>query len=239
MTGASAADSQPGPAVCGSGLFVHETITCRTLQGRGRYQEIAMGMTAFSLLGTWQIVGMTGTWPSVLNIWEVPGGWDGWAEFLRCTYGKIKHEMNVHFDQFDEVRSGGSDVLLAPTPWSPSPAQLMADDVRGSLFVHERTTVRQGAAAEYLAAKQECWTPVAADHGHRLVGMYEVLMGDTEVVTVWATDFGGHVGLMRSADPRIAAWREQARDYTVCWREELMTPAPRTLLAADTAEIGD
>ena len=158
----------------GAGLYVHEVITCRSLQSREPYQEIAKGMKGFSLLGTWQIVGMTGIWPTVLNIWQVPGGWSGWAEFLERTYGAAKREMHTYFDKFDEVRSGGSDMLMRPVPWSPSPEQLVADGVTGSLFVHEVTTVRPGAGSEYLAAMHEHWLPVANDHGHRLIGMYEV-----------------------------------------------------------------
>jgi hypothetical protein len=232
MTAAEPGPGQAGPANDRSRLLVHETITCRSLQVRSRYQQIAMGMKGFDLLGTWQIVGMTGAWPTVLNIWEVPGGWNGWSAFLSRTYGPLHEEMHAYFDQFDEVRSGGSDVLLQPMPWSPSTAQLTAAGVSGSLFVHEKTTVRPGAGGDYLAAKQEYWTPVAADHGHSLVGMFEVLLSDTKVVTIWATDVAGHLQLMQSADPRIRDWRVRSREFTTEWREELMSPAPGTLLAA-------
>ena len=89
-----------------------------------------------------------------------------------------------YFDQFDEVRSGGQDFLMASVPWSPSVEELVAEGVSGTLFVHEVTTVRPGAGREYLAAMNEQWRPVALDHGHRLVGMYEALMTDTTVVTL-------------------------------------------------------
>jgi hypothetical protein len=213
------------------GLYVHEVITCRSLQSREPYQEIAKGMKGFSLLGTWQIVGMTGVWPTVLNVWQVPGGWSGWADFLERTYGSVKREMHAYFDQFDEVRSGGSDMLMRPVPWSPDPEQLVAEGVTGSLFVHEVTTVRPGTGSDYLAAMNEHWQPVANDHGHRLIGMYEALMSDTTVVTVWATDVENHIGLMTSQDPRIAQWRSKAREYATAWHEELMAPAPGTTFA--------
>jgi hypothetical protein len=73
-----------------------------------------------------------------------------------------------------------------------------------------------------------------SEHGHRLVGLYEVLMADTEVVTVWAGDPAGQESLGRAiddGDERIVAWRRRARDYLTGWREELMTPAPGTLLS--------
>ena len=99
------------------------------------------------------------------------------------------------------------------------------------MFVHEVTTVRAGSAGDYLAAMDAEWTAVAADHGHRPIGMYEVLLTDTLVVTVWATDVEHHIELMRSRDPRIAHWRAKAREFATNWREELMTPAPGTIFA--------
>lgn len=213
-------------------LFVHETIFCRSLQARERYQEIAKGMQGFTMVGTWQTVGMTGRWPTVVNIWQVPGGWSGWAGFLERTYGSDRRQLDVYFDQFDEVRSGGEDFLMAGVPWSPPVDQLVAGGVRGTLFVHEVTTVRPGAGREYLAAMDEQWTPVALDHGHRLVGMYEALMTDTTVVTLWATDVAQHNGLMTSQDPRVGRWRQAARAYCTRWHEELLSPAPGTLLSA-------
>jgi hypothetical protein len=62
---------------------------------------------------------MTGRWPTVLNVWQVPCGWSGWAGFLERTYGSVRRQLDVYFDQFDEVRSGGQDFLMAGAPWSP------------------------------------------------------------------------------------------------------------------------
>jgi hypothetical protein len=232
-------ETPTGPvAAAGDGLYVHEVITCRSLQGRERYQEIAKSMKGFTLLGTWQIVGMTGTWPTVLNIWQVPGGWAGWGDFLHRTYGAVKKEMHVYFDKFDEVRSGGSDLLMRPVPWSPEPEDLVAEAVTGSMFVHEVSTVRPGTGRDYLAAMNEHWRPVAADHGHRLIGMYEVLLSDTVVVTVWATSIERHIELMTSTDPRIAQWRSRAREFATGWHEELMAPAPGTMFWPDQTAPG-
>ena len=73
------------------------------------------------------------------------------------------------------------------------------------------------------------------DYGHTPVGLYEVMMTDTEVMTVWATDPEGHEALGRAidagTDDRIESWRTLSRDYLTHWREELMTPYPGTLLS--------
>jgi hypothetical protein len=212
-------------------LFVHETVSCRSLQARDRYQDIAKTMKGFTLVGTWQVVGMTGRWPTVFNIWQVPGAWSGWAAFLERTYGAVRRDMDVYFDQFDEVRTGGEDFLMTGVPWSPLVGDLVDEGVTGTLFVHEVTKVRPGAGREYLTAAEHQWRPVAQEHGHRLVGMYEALMSDTTVVTLWATDVEHHISLMTSEDPRIANWRSTARAYCTDWHEQLLSPASGTLLS--------
>jgi hypothetical protein len=95
------------------GLYIHEVINCRSLQARERYQEIAMSMKGFDLVGTWQIVGMTGRWPTARHL-AVPGAWSGWADFLHRTYGSVKKDLDLYFDRFDQVRSGGTDMLMQP-----------------------------------------------------------------------------------------------------------------------------
>ena len=143
--------------------------------------------------------------------------------------------LNAWWKTALEVRSGGFDRLLGAVPGCPTIAELRRDGVSGSVFVHELSECRAGAAAEYLDAVRVVWEPVMRDYGHVLVGLYEVLMTDTEVMTVWATDPEGHEALGRAidagTDERIARWRAQSTRYLTRWREELMTPYPGTLLS--------
>ena len=92
-----------------------------------------------------------------------------------------------------------------------------------------------------------------AEYGHRLVGLYEVLMNDYEVCTIWATDADDHVragkardvarGLAAETDTpgdaRFERWNERARSWAVRWREELMTPHLGTLCAPTQAPTDD
>jgi hypothetical protein len=135
-----------------------------------------------------------------------------------------------------KTRTGGFDRLLGAAPGCPSLAGLRAGDVSGSVFVHEISEVRPGAALDYLAAVREIRAPLLTDHGHVLVGLYEGLLTDFEVLTIWATDPAGHEALMRAADAggdeRFASWHEQARRAgRTRWREELMTPHPDSPLS--------
>ena len=119
--------------------------------------------------------------------------------------------------------------------------------------MHELTEVKPGTALEYLAAVREERAPLLAEYGHQLVGLYEVLMNDYEVCTVWATDADAHVraGKARDVarglaietdtpgDPRFEAWHERARTWAVRWREELMTPHVGSLCAPADAPLDD
>lgn len=242
-------------------LYLHEYIDI-TAQNQWAYMEHAKAQAGhekvdFELLGTWYTMGITGRWPQVINIWEIPGGWDGW-------YGKVdrlnlKRRTNAHLDKWWDkaytYRTGGFDRLLANAPGGPNMASLAADGVKGTLFVHEMTEVKPGTALEYLQAVQEIRRPILEDHGHRLVGLWEVMMNDYEVCTVWATDVDSHVrhgkafdvarGLLSedvagvAGDPRIVEWHKTARQWTTKWREELMTPAPGTHCGPDDWGLDD
>ncbi|HUP76409.1 MAG TPA: hypothetical protein VM282_25460 [Acidimicrobiales bacterium] len=242
-------------------LFLHEFIDIIG-QGQWAYMEHAKAQAGhekvdFELLGTWYTMGITGRWPQVINIWEIPGGWDGW-------YGKVdrlglKRRTNADlfkwWDTAYKLRTGGFDRLLGGHPGCPNIAQLTRESVKGTLFVHEITTVKPGTATEYLDATREVRQPLMNEYGHRLVGLYEVLMHDYEVCTVWATDAVDHVrmgkafdvarGLLDAdsagvaGDSRIVEWRRAAQQWTAQFREELMTPAPGTICGPTEYETDD
>jgi hypothetical protein len=238
-------------------LFLHEVIDI-VGQSQWDYMEHTKGQSGhekvgFELLGTWYTMGITGRWPQVINIWEIPGGWDGW-------YGKVdrlgmKRMSNQSLERWWSVafgyRTGGFDRLLGAAEGCPTMASLARDGVRGSLFVHELTEVRPGAALDYLDAVRTERAPLLAEYGHHLVGLWEVMFNDYEVCTVWATEPEHHVRLARArdvargvargtdGDGRIEAWHRQAREWATRWREELMTPAPGTLCGPDEAPLDD
>lgn len=229
-------------------LYLHETID---IVGEGAVPYMEQSVVGFdadavadrglSLFGTWYVQGSTGRWPQVVNVWELVDGWEGWGRL--CARTNLRREANPElgawWKQAASWRSGGFDRLLGAAEGSPSLAELRAGDERGELFVHELTRVRPGAALDYLAAVREHWAPVMRDHGHRLVGLWEVLMGDTEVCTLWATSLDAHLGLMRATDAtrgfptpparddeRIVDWRRRRRAYCTAWHEEMLVPCP-------------
>lgn len=215
-------------------LFLHEVVDIVGRGGRA-YMDHTVGFDAgaaagkgLALLGTWEVVGSTGRWPQVVNVWEIDG-WDGWARLgHRTNVDKAANaELAEWWDEAYRHRSGGFDRLLLGAPGCPSRASLTDDGVRGSWFVHELSEVRPGAGTEYLAATVAERVPAMAARGITLVGLYDSVLTDTEVCTIWATDLRTHTDLLRTGDP----WRATARQWCTRWREELMTPGPRSPLA--------
>ncbi|MGI8797478.1 MAG: hypothetical protein ACR2IR_12995 [Acidimicrobiia bacterium] len=224
-------------------LYLHEYVDIIGEGAMAYMEHVAAFDTAtaadrgLDLVGTWYTMGSTGRWPQVVNLWESVDGWAGWRRLMeRTNLARTRNpELTEWWRTALEVRTGGFDRLLGGVPGCPSLAELRRDGITGSVFVHELSQVRPGAAPHYLAAVRDEWQPVLADHGHALVGLYEVLLTDVEVLTVWATDPAGYEALGRAtdegSDDRIARWRARARDYLTRWREELMTPYPGTLLS--------
>ncbi len=227
-------------------IFLHEIIDIVGLGAwpymehtRGAVGEEKVGM---QLLGTWYTVGCTGRWSQVVNVWEMPGGWSGWRDSIDRLGLKRKDNETLTgwWHEAHKYRTGGFDRQLAGVPGCPNMASLKADGITGKMFVHELSEVKPGAGPEYLQAMREEWVPVAREYGLEPVGLYEVLMNDTEVVTVWASDIDSIVKLARTADAcrglddeveaddRVATWRRRARAFCTRWREELMVPCPGT-----------
>lgn len=225
-------------------LYLHEYVDI-VGEGAMAYMEHTIGFNVevaadrgLELIGTWYTMGSTGRWPQVVNLWECVDGWSGWRRLMEST--NLRRTRNPVLTEWWrealQTRTGGFDRLLGAAPGCPTLGELRATGVTGSVFVHELSNVEPGAALAYLAATRDERRPLLADYGHTLVGLYEVLLTDVEVVTIWATDPGGHEALMRAADEgtdeRIARWHERARAAgRARWREELMTPHPKSALS--------
>lgn len=215
-------------------LFLHEVIDIVGRGGRA-YMEHTVAFDAGAaadrglvLLGTWEVVGTTGRWPQVVNVWQIDG-WDGWARLgQRTNVDKATNtELAEWWDEAYKRRTGGFDRLLRGARGCPTLASLAADGVRGTWFVHEVSEVLPGAGPDYLAATLAERAPAMAERGIALVGLYDAVLTDTEVCTIWATDLAAHTSLLRDGDP----WPAIARRWCTRWREELMTPGPGSPLA--------
>ena len=150
-------------------MYLHEYVDI-VGEGAMRYMEHTVGFNTdtaagkgLELLGTFYVMGSTGRWPQVVNIWECLEGRTGWRKLMESTnLGRTKNPaLNEWWKTALEVRSGGFDRLLGAAPGCPTIADLRSDAVSGSVFVHELSQCKPGAALDYLAAVRESWEPVA------------------------------------------------------------------------------
>jgi hypothetical protein len=195
------------------------------------------------LVGAFYAVGISGH-PQfkVVTLWDCHGGWDGgWRQMVEI-YDDV--QQNLFLSDIDDLRFAAFSRPLGAAPGSPAIADVLSDGYAAPLYLFESAQVRPGAALDYLAAVQEERAPIMADHGHRLVGAYEVQFCDTEVVTLWGTDIDSHLEVQRArdaalglddgvaADHRLLSWRKHARTYLEGpWRETLISPYPGSKLS--------
>jgi hypothetical protein len=133
-------------------------------------------------------------------------------------------------------------------PGSPTTDDLAVRGVKGTLFVHELLTVRQGAPLDFLAAVAEQRVPLMREYAHEPVGLYEVLTNQHEVVMVWAASIPAQLRLRRNrdaargladegeADARLVEWELTAAGYVTGGDCHVMTPLPGTVYGPDDWE---
>ncbi|NUW31552.1 hypothetical protein HTZ77_08950 [Nonomuraea sp. SMC257] len=186
------------------------------------------------LAGAFYAVGITGH-PQfkAVTLWECHGGWDGgWRQMMNIYRGV---DDRLFLSDIDDLRFSAFSRPLGAVPGTPS----LADVGRSEFYLFESARVRPGAALDYLEAVRAERAPLMAEHGHELVGLYEVLFCDTEVVTIWGVSLDDHLrtqrardaalGLDDEAEPddRLLGWAKRARDHLDGpWRETLLAPFP-------------
>ncbi|MCG5212101.1 hypothetical protein [Streptosporangium sp. KLBMP 9127] len=214
-----------------------------TLENPSFTEGLSIRSREIDLVGAFYAVGITGH-PQfrAVTLWDCHGGWDGgWRQMMNIYDGV---DGRLFLSDIDDLRFSAFSRPLGAVHGSPALADICAEGYAAPFYLFESATVRPGAALDYLAAVREERAAILADHGHRAIGLYEVLFCDTEVVTIWGVSLDDHLALQRAADAalglddevepddRLLAWRERARDYLAGpWRETLLAPFPGCRLA--------
>lgn len=209
--------------------------------------ELTSGLSVRSsdidLVGAFYAIGITGHEQfKAVTLWDCVGGWDGGWRQMMNIYDDVKPELFL--SSIDDLRHKAFSRPMGAVEGTPDLQALKSENYTSPFFLHEIATVRPGAALDYLAAVREERAPMLADHNHRLVGLYEVLLTDTEVVTFWGTDLDSHLELQRSrdaalglddevkADERLLSWQRRSREFLQGpWRETLLAPYPGSRLS--------
>jgi hypothetical protein len=218
-------------------LYIHEFIDI-TGHGRANYMH---HMTAnWSPLaredrnqlcyGVWGTVGSTGQWPQVVNIWE-EDGFDGMASSFRHELshpGLQDPKLARWWAQAQKFRSGGTDRLLIPAPWTRTIEQLCADGVRGEAYSHELITVPPGMSGRFLDLVRERAVPVYERYHWVLAGAWETAMiDDSECVLLWAIPSWEEWAAFEKGrhQAQVTDWKNAAWSMTTSWKRTLLVDA--------------
>jgi hypothetical protein len=219
-------------------IYIHEFIDIIG-HGRARYMHhmtanwspVAQEERDQLCFGVWGTLGSTGRWPGVVNMWE-ESDWDG----LASSFG---HETSAPTLQDPKLakwwaeaaryRSGGTDRLLRPAPWSPTITDLTSRGVQGAVYLHETYAVPAGTARSFLEAVAEHAVDAYATFGVELVGAFRtMLQDDDECIVIWAVpDWPTWARFERAVDDgALDAWIDRRRAVSVGFRRFLMNDAP-------------
>jgi hypothetical protein len=224
-------------------VYIHELIDI-TGHNRSRYMHhmtanwvpVAIAERRQRCFGVWGTVGSTGRWPQVVNLWELEG-WEGLA-------ANFDHELS-HASLQDPslaewwsvaagLRSGGTDRIVVPEPWSPTVDDLLAAGVgretRYVAYAHELFSGPPGCAPQVVGALERAGRPRIEALGPALVGAFSVAMtaGHEEVVIWGLPDWGSWIRYERAFERggALEGWQGELIDLGVHWRRQLMVDAP-------------
>ena len=222
-----------------SKVYIHELIDIIG-HGRARYMQhmtanwcpIARAERDQLCLGVWATLGSTGAWPQVVNMWELDG-WDGLAaNFAHETGGGRDQDPSLAewWATAASLRRGGVDRIVVPTDWTPGVEDLCAGGVRGEVYAHELFSVPPGAAGDLLDAVRDQGRSAVQGLGLRVVGGYEVAMGDrSEALVLWALpDWATWVAYEQAWAPggALEGWAATLLGLGARWRRQLLIDAP-------------
>jgi len=181
--------------------------------------------------GVWATLGSTGRWPEVVNLWE-HDSWDELsASFGVEAVGKGAQDPKLAkwWAAAADLRRGGVDRLLEPTPWSPTIDELCAAGVSGECYAHEIIKLKGRGASDVCELMRHQAVPLAARHDWTLVGAWKTAMAnDDECILLWAIPTWAKWGSFEAAqshDPEVRAWRD-GLDMVQSWQRIVLVAAP-------------
>jgi hypothetical protein len=171
-------------------------------------------------------------------------GWSGLAaSFATEAVGRGAQDPALErwWAKAAEFRSGGSDRIVVPAPWTRTIEELCADGVRGEVYAHELVTVAPGAAADLLERARDA-SPLHARHGWELTGAFTTAMvNDDEALLLWAIPTWQQWADGES-DRELARWRRGigARSGSACCSSthRCVRSGPGVSRSAPTAPTG-
>jgi hypothetical protein len=174
-------------------------------------------------VGLFRTAEVSGLWPKVINLWAARE-WERMVGNFKMQFGGGHADLEEWWNRNLTLRRGGFDRVLLPVAFSPSPARLAEDDMKGRVFLHEIAKVPWGQVPAYLERLEKEFLPAARRHGWQLIGAYTVAFRPREVLTVWGMSEWRQLAALRAAgesEPDLQFWFA-FRDQAVTCSEELV-----------------
>jgi hypothetical protein len=220
-------------------VYIHEFIDI-VKQNRANYMHhmtanfspIAQRERHQLCYGVWGTVGTTRRWPEVVNIWE-EDGFEGLARSFRHEFGHPGLQdpaLAAWWARAAQYRSGGTDRVLVPAPWTLTIEQLCANGVRGETYAHEMVQLLPGTAWDYLEMVRQEGVGVHERFGWRLAGAWVTAMrNDSEAFLLWAIptwEQWADFERAQALDAALGAWRARISAVAIDWERFLLVDAP-------------
>jgi hypothetical protein len=182
-------------------------------------------------IANWVTIWATGRWPETIGLWEF-ADWEHYAQGFTDDplYRHIDGLTSQQGTSYYDWRSGGFDRTLIPAPFTPTYADVVADQIRAPVVLQEIVKVQPGKAPEYLDRLSDVAGATNDGDGVSLFGAYRTtLRNNTEVMNLWA--FESMEAYVRSEDnlaafPKLEKWRLESEALETDNVGKLLRPQP-------------
>lgn len=186
------------------------------------------------MVGVWATAGSTGNWPEANILWEM----DDWEQFGRAQAARFPlEEKDPYGCELERhslpLRSGGRHDLLIGATFSPSRVQVEAEGRAGTVILRENVRSRPGAFADYQAAVETEYVPLASRRGIELLGSYAHALRPNHGMNLWSFRDWTHVRETMEAidtDDERATWAAREAELLDDIEGWLLAPPPATAL---------
>jgi len=218
-------------------IYVYETIDVIGA-GRGALIERLQSSWAphledqfgIHLVGVWATAGSTASWPEANALWEM----DDWEQFGRAQSARFPlDEKDAYGCELARhslsLKAGSRHDLLVGAPFSPTRAQVRAENLGGTVLLRENVRSHPGRFAAYQAALEAEYVPLAAARGLRLVGSYGHALRPNVGMNLWSFRDWAHVSEHMEAadrDPERASWAAREQELLEDFEGWLLAPPP-------------
>ena len=190
-------------------VYIYERIDI-VGHGRGRFVETVRGPWAqyakirhgVRLAGLWATVGSTANWPEACLLWEM----DDWDHFARAQ--NEQHPMEDKSSYLTELwrqalkwRSGGDAMLLIPSSFTPTMAEIEASGTASEVFLYEQVRTKPGGMDAYHDALQGEYMTIAEARGMRIMGAYRHAFRPNVGINIWMLKGWDHCTELMTSEP--------------------------------------